>query len=266
MGDWEDVFGASVSLDDLEAEGFFKHSEKDENLFDIDTKELKQRKKELEKIFEQSQKNKLLKKKIKKVMTRIEKNKLVDIVKRIREQSYSYSYRNSYGKNGKVSSIFIEYDKNITYFYIPIFNWFEQEIIWIKVDSSKPIYISQKYSYFKHPQFSITDMEEKLELGLIKNFTFSKDNIEKTNLNKLSETALYILDEVLYTKGIFIVICFQVYDRREWVNIPIEGALSGRGKETLRTDEHGNHFSKSVFDETKRYKIYQIKLFRDTKE
>ena len=187
-------------------------------------------------------------------------NSFSNIVKRIQSQSFSYSDKNAHGNKGTITSFFIEYENSSQYYYVPIFNYFERETTWIKVKANEKIQLSQKYSYYKYDEFTESDIEKKLQNGSIQNIALSKENIEKPQSNDMEEQAVYILNEVLYTKRIYIVLCFSVYDQEKWLKIPIEGALSGRGKKTLRTDKHGNQFSDHAFEETDRYKIFALKF------
>lgn len=184
-----------------------------------------------------------------------------DIVNRIESQSHSYSNRNSAGEGGKESSIFIEkIDKDIFY-YIPLFNYFDREATWIKVDGSLPIKISKAYSYYLHEVFTKDEINKKLKNGYIENFIISKETVNKVDLSiSQCNGAIYILNEILYSKKIYFVICFEVYGVKKWVKIPLEGALSTRGKDTLRTDEHGNDFSGNQYIRNERYETYEINI------
>ena len=182
------------------------------------------------------------------------------ILNRIHSQSYSYSNRNSPGEKGKHTSLFLEYNEGIYYYYIPIYNYFDREATWIKVEAFQKIQLSQKYSYYKYDEYTESDIEKKLQEGTIHNITISKENIRKREVDNSTEQAIYILNEVLYSKKVYIVFCFIAYNQKKWLKTPIESSLSSRGKKTLRTDENGNQFSDNEFTETDRDKTYEFNL------
>ncbi len=182
------------------------------------------------------------------------------IVDRITSQSYSYSDRNAYGKCGKISSVFIEKNNDSVFYYMPLFNYFEQQVSWVKVNAFMPIQLNKKFTFFNgYDIFTQDDILQKFVDGSIQNLVIAKKMIKPFTINNTSpDYAIYILNEVLYTKRIYLVLHFVVGSEERWVEIPIEGALSTRGYNILRTDEHGNHFSKEKYIEDNRFKIFGV--------
>lgn len=183
-----------------------------------------------------------------------------DIVQRIEQQSYSYSeQKNCKGKKLLNTSIFYEKNKD-GFYYIPVFNWFDTEVSWIKINSLLPIELDSKYSYNKYPEITKTEMLKKFLNQEVENLVISKDTVTKADITDFNSHTIYIINEVLYKKRSYIVIHCKVNSKDKWIKIPIESSLSGRGNKILRNDEHGNEFLDSPVEEDKRYKVYKFNL------
>lgn len=237
MGDWEDVFGSQTSLDDLENNGFFdgngisvqeknktSHINVNENQDFVNTFQR-------EKIFD-------------------------EIITRIEEQSYSYSYRNKkHHIKGRSlhSSLFLDNNDSLIV-YIPLFNYFDMKIHWLKTNINEPIRLTKKNKFFGAYEniFQDDKIKEMFYANEIKNLEISPSC---SGLGKNYNLSILIIDELLYRKGIYFSFKIIVNDEIKYTRIPIESALRVRGDNIFRTDEHGNELLEQLPVEDKRYRI-----------
>jgi len=235
MGDWEDVFGSQTSLDDLEEMGFFDDFSEDEYIVKSD----------LNPYNEVNLSNKVLFK---------------EILARIESQSYNYSARNGKRSRNMLkksfnTSLFFD-DANPSNIYVPLFNYFENTVSWYRTNIYNPIRLTKQYKFYGAYK-DILDSDTICELfinGKIKNLVLSSGHRYSYNpaLN------IQIVDEVLYTKRIYLLIHIVIDNQNKYTIIPIEGALSVRGDNIFRTDPHGNNLDGNVLEDKKRYQIFSF--------
>ena len=172
-----------------------------------------------------------------------------EISGRIKSQSYDYSRTNN--KN-LYTSLFFDVE-NPSDIFVPLFNYFDDTVSWYRTNIYNPIKLTQKYKFYGAYK-DILDSDaicELFENGKIKNLVLESDKDYKYN----KAFNIQIINEVLYKKRIYFLINLVIDNQNEYTIIPIEGALSVRGDNVFRTDQHGNNLDSKVMEDGKRYKI-----------
>lgn len=172
-----------------------------------------------------------------------------EILGRIKSQSYDYSRIKD--KNLYTSLFFdVENPSNI---FVPLFNYFDDTVNWLRTDIYNPIQLTQKYKFYGAYK-NILNSEQIYELfesGKIKNLVLTSNPNYKYN----QDFNIQIAVEVLYKKRIFFLIKLVIDNQHKYTTIPIESALRVRGDNIFRTDLHGNKLDSQIIEDNKRYKI-----------
>jgi hypothetical protein len=192
-----------------------------------------------------------------------DKNKIFnEIITRITGQSYNYSYRNmnkKYHMKGRSlhSSIFLD-NNDSSIVYVLLFNYFDKKIHWLKTNINEPIRLTKQNKFFGAYEniFQADKIKEMFFANEIKNLEISPSC---SGFSKNYNLSMLIIDELLYSKGIDFSFKVILNGKIQYTWIPIEGALSVRGDNIFRTDEHGNKLSEQlIFVENKRYRLCSL--------
>lgn len=237
MGDWEDVFG-NAAWDDIENSGFFDDEfEKDEQFLEILNTDNKQH-----------------------VLSHPKDSSLFSsITKRIYDQSYDYSdrrkFKRVYSKDQYFNTSLFFDTKNSKEVYIPLFNYFDRNVNWLKTNLLDTIKLTKANKFFGAYKniFNENQMKDLFLNGNVQNLTIPIN--PRNSLIYNSDFNIHIIDEVLHTKRIRFLIGIESNNQVQYTTIPIEGALRVRGDNIFRTDSHGNSLSNEMPDSNERYKI-----------
>lgn len=183
-------------------------------------------------------------------LSEIDKKVLFDeILERIKSQSYDYSRI----KNKKLhTSLFFDVE-NPSNVFIPLFNYFDNTVNWIRTNIYSSIQLTQKFKFYEANK-NILDSDKIYELfanGKIKNLVLESDKKYKYN----EALNIQVVVEVLYKKRIYFLIKLVIDNQNKYTIIPIESALRVRGDNIFRTDPHGNNLDCKVLEDKQRYKI-----------
>jgi hypothetical protein len=128
----------------------------------------------------------------------------------------------------------------------------------LKTNINEPIRLTKQNKFFGAYEniFQADKIKEMFFANEIKNLEISPSC---SGFSKNYNLSMLIIDELLYSKGIDFSFKVILNGKIQYTWIPIEGALSVRGDNIFRTDEHGNKLSEQlIFVENKRYRLCSL--------